>query len=166
MGYKPPVKLYDLDFSDYPGLEIFARGASLGRLLALGEIEMNPQTLAKSPELQNEVFGFFATRIAKWNMEHPEVEPLADGRVPDACPRCGLAEDTPMPISVESLMCLDIAFVLRLITGWMTVLTRVSVPKEESSNDGEMNSQLEAYLNRLENLASQPKSLEQSSSLE
>ena len=79
MGFKPQVKLYNLEFNDYPGLEIYARGASLGRLLELGQIELAPNM---NEELRDQVFGFFATRIAQWNMEHPEIEPLPDGRVP------------------------------------------------------------------------------------
>jgi hypothetical protein len=154
MGYKPKSKLYDLEFSDYPGLEVFARGASLGKLLDLGTIQMTPQEMAQNPALRDEVFGFFVTRIAQWNMEHPEIEPMPDGRVPAECQRCGLAEGTPMPISLESLLCLDIAFVLALMTGWMVVLTRVSLPKEMSSNDGETNSLMDQHLSQLEKLAS------------
>lgn len=151
MGYKPTVKLYNLEFVDYPGLEIYARGASLGKLLELGQIQMTPDM---SEELRDAIFGFFATRIARWNMEHPEIEPLPDGRVPAECPRCGLAEGTPMPISTESLLCLDITFVLSLIVGWMGILTRVSGPKEPNSSDGEMNSLTAEYLKRLDSLAS------------
>ena len=151
MGYKPKVKLYELEYTDYPGLEVFARGASLGTLLELGQIKL---TADMSDELRDKVFGFFATRIAQWNMEHPELEPLADGRVPAECPRCGLAEDTPMPISLESLMCLDINFVFSLIVGWMSILTSVSAPKGPNSSSGETNSLTEEYLRKLDGLAS------------
>jgi hypothetical protein len=151
MGYKPQTKLYNLEYNDYPGLEIFARGASLGTLLELGQIKMSADM---NEALRDKVFGFFATRIAKWNMEHPEIEPLDDGRVPEVCPRCGLAEDVPMPISTESLMCLDVQFVFNLIVGWMSVLTRITGPKEPNSNDGETNSLTAEYLRKLDSLAS------------
>lgn len=151
MGYKPTAKLYNLEFTDYPGLEMFARGASLGKLLELGQIKMSPDM---SEELRDKVFGFFVTRVAKWNLEHPEIEPLDDGRVPAECPRCGLAEDIPMPISLESLMCLDITFVFALIVGWMSILTRVAAPKEQSSDDGETNSLMDQHLRNLDKLAS------------
>lgn len=154
MGYQPKVKLHELVYTDYPGLELYARGASLGTLLELGQIRMTPDM---PTELRDKVFGFFATRVAKWNMEHPEIEPLADGRVPAECQRCGLAEGTPMPISMESLMCLDIGFVFSLIVGWMSVLTRVSLPKEMSSSDGEMSSLMDQHLSQLESLANQQK---------
>jgi len=158
MGYKPTVKLYELEFKDYPGLELFARGASLGKVLELGQIQMTPNM---SEKLRDKVFGFFATRIAKWNMEHPELDPLDDGQVPETCPRCGLAEDTPMPVSTESLMCLDITFVFNLIVGWMSTLTRISAPKDLSSSDGETNSLTEEYLRKLDSLANPLTSLTQ-----
>lgn len=162
MGYKPQTKLYNLEFNDYPGLEVFARGASLGKLLELGQTAMNPQALSNDDNLKDRTFGFFITRIASWNMEHPEIEPLPDGRVPAACERCGLPEGTPMPVTLESLMCLDMAFVLSLIVGWMSVLARVSAPKEMNSSDGGMNSLTEQYLNQLDRLASPLKLPEQS----
>jgi hypothetical protein len=129
-GYKPTKKLYDLEFVDFPGLEVKARSASIGEIKAAQELNIDPAE--KDPEKQMEAFTFFEKKIVEWNIIHPEID---DG---DICPVCGLKEDDPVPPTVAGMLCLDISMMLAIIFGWIQTVARVSVPKGMSTNGGAM----------------------------
>lgn len=150
MGYKPEKKYYQLNFADYPGLEVHAKGTSLGKLVELQSMDIN--LAIKNDTEKMKLFTYFSTRIITWNVEHPEIdEPVKNDYHQWVCPQCNLAEGDPLPTSVDGLKCLELGFVMSLITGWMQGITRVAVPKSLSFNDGEMNSQLESLMNQIEN---------------
>jgi len=136
MGYKPTKKVYELNFTDFPGLEITATSTALGKLLHLGtlNVQLNEPDEAKKMEL----FSTFASCLTAWNVDHPA---LNDGE--EVCPHCGLAEDVRMPCTVTSLLCLDLDFIMPLIFGWMATVSRISVPKEMTLSDGGKNIQEE-----------------------
>ncbi len=130
MSYKPVRKLYELEFEDYPGLAVVARSASLGALQKSYGLDINMQEQDEEKRLA--VFAFFAKRLVSWNLTHPETD---DG----ACEQCGLEEDSAMPPTMQSLLCLELDMVMAIIFGWINTISRVSLPKGMSTNDGEKN---------------------------
>lgn len=130
MGYKPVRKLYELEFEQYPGLEVTARSASLGELSDAYDLNINVNNMDKEKRL--EVFKFFEDKLISWNIEHPE---LFDSRQ-ETCPQCGLKEDEPLPTTSAAMMCLEIAFVMDIIFGWLNTVARVSVPKKGNTSNG------------------------------
>lgn len=138
MGYKPGKKLYHLTFADFEGLEVSAHGTSLGKLIHLSSLNLNLNEQDEAKRL--EVFDFFAGILVAWNIEHPALEEAEDdGNGGKVCARCKLPEGAPMPCTVQSLMCLELDFIMRIIIGWMGAIARVSLPKELSLSDGGMN---------------------------
>lgn len=137
MGYKPTKKVYELRFTDFPGLEIDAVSTSLGKLMQIGQL--NVQINDPDPAKRLELFSAFADCMVRWNIEHPALSD--ENKQPDsmACAACGLAEDEPMPCTVTSLQCLDLDFIMPLIFGWIATISRVSFPKELSLNSGALN---------------------------
>lgn len=127
MGYRPPSKHYEMEFTDHPGLEVTARGASIGELLNMSTVDIK----LNNPEEAKKVFEFFSSRVITWNVEHPEVSTMHG-----ACPRCGMNEGQPLPSTVEGMLCLDMSFIMGIIFGWINHLMRVSVPKELNLNGG------------------------------
>lgn len=147
MGFKPEVTVHEITYDDFPGLSLTAYEASLGELADMGEmpLSMNPQDAAK----RFEMFEKFASYVVTWNIDHPVV------RKGGACGQCGLTEGQPLPTTGEALRCLGFPFVLKLIFGWVTGMTRLSVPKELNSSDGEMKP--EDLMKQLAQLQSPPK---------
>lgn len=139
MGYQPGKKLYNLQFEDFPGLEVSASSTSLGKLMHISSLplDLNQQDEAK----RMEIFNFFAERLVRWNIEHPALEEVAPEELDGikVCARCSLPEGAPMPCTATSLLCLELDFVMRIIIGWTTAIARVSVPKELLLNDGGRN---------------------------
>lgn len=148
-GYKPQRKIYNLEFVDYPGLEITTRSAPLGELSAAYDLNIKLNEPDKDKRL--EAFKFFADRLISWNLDHPEVSNKAVTY--PACAACGLKEDDPMPPTVDSMMCLELDMIMAIIMGWINTIAKVSVPKAMNSNDGgttipeELAKQLEALQN-------------------
>jgi len=156
MGYKPQRKIYELEFTDYPGLEIKATSTSLGKLMHLSDMKLNLNEPDAAKRL--EVFSVFSGCVVEWNMEHPEL--TEDNKQPDSmqCKDCALVEGDPLPSTVKGMMCLELGFMMSLIFGWMTAVSRVSVPKELSLSDGGRNIQEELMkqLGQHQNLSTLP----------
>lgn len=143
--YQPQRKIYNMQFEAYPGLEVSAQSASLGRLFKFQSMSNMPLS-EMSAEFQKSIFGFFASRIITWNVTHPELD--ADEEESGVCSVCGMAAGAPLPTTQESMFCLPLEFIMDIIKGWMTTLMRVSDPKDESSNNGGNNT-LEEMMKRL-----------------
>lgn len=156
MGYKPQRKVYNLEFVDYPGLEVKARSAPLGELSAAYDLNIQINEPDKDKRLES--FKFFADRLISWNLEHPEVPPKAMSLDYDVCAACGLREDDPMPPTVESMMCLELDMIMAIIIGWVSTIAKVSVPKGLSSNNGGTNipEELTQKLEALQSLGISP----------
>lgn len=132
MGYKPPKQQYKIAFEDYPGMEVLARSVPLKKMNQISTMQINHREQDETKRL--EVFGELAKYIVSWNLEHPEPDDYAeDGEV---CAACGLQEDAPMPVSVQSLLCLEIEVVSAILTGWIFTIARASLPKGMSSSGG------------------------------
>lgn len=128
MGYKPQRKTYTLEYTQYPGLVITAGSPELGKVLSPESFTIN--MTAADPATRIQAFKTFTDHVVTWNIEHPDTD---DG---NACPRCGLAPDQLMPTTVEMLSCLDVSFVIDILMGWVTTVSRVSLPKGLSMTDG------------------------------
>jgi hypothetical protein len=148
MGYKPESKLYDLEFVDFPGLEVRTRSASIGEIQK--SYQLNVKLDETDPEKQGAIFAFFASKLVSWNILHPEIDAADES---GNCTLCGLAEDAEMPPTVRSMMCLDLGMIMAIITGWISTVARVTPPKGQSSKSGaidipeEVMRQLEALQN-------------------
>lgn len=144
MGYQPTRKLYNLQFEDFPGLEVAAKGTSLGKLMHLASL--NLQINEPDEAKRMEVFEIFAGQLVSWNIDHPEIDNLDDlTEVPTAggsmmvCSQCKVQPGAPMPCTLESLLCLELDFIMKIIVGWMGAIARVSVPKELNLSNGGSN---------------------------
>lgn len=134
MGYKPPKQQYNIAFEDYPGMEVLAKSVPLAKMNAMSSMQINHREQDEAKRLQ--VFRELAKYIIRWNLVHPEPDDFADDG--ETCAACGLAEDEAMPVSVQSLLCLEIEVVSAILTGWIFTIARASLPKGMSSSDGGM----------------------------
>lgn len=138
MGYKPVSKLLDLEFTDYPGLEIRTRSASINEIKQAQDLNIDINRKDVSDDEKLEAFAFFEKKIVTWNMEHPELAvPSEDD--PARCAFCGLKEDEPMPPTMTHMMCLEIGLMIAIIFGWIQTVARVSLPKGVSLPTGATN---------------------------
>jgi hypothetical protein len=136
VSFKPTSKKYNLTYANIPGLEICAKGTTLGKLQEFSgaEVSLSNQNREKARELMS----FFASRIITWNVVHPEVEDAVIDGTP-VCPACGLAEDAPLPTTLKGMECLEMSLVLSIMFGWVAAIASVSDPKEQNSNGGGTN---------------------------
>jgi hypothetical protein len=136
MGFKPGAAIYNLSFEapHLRGLEVSARSTTLGKLKSI----MDMQYRLDDPNSYTEAFEFFADRLVKWNIEHPEVTEFGDMAGIDAliCAKCGLTEDDPMPPNFTSLMCLDPGLVINIIRAWIDAVAGIEVPKGKLTPNG------------------------------
>lgn len=141
MGYKPESKLYKVLFTDKPGLEIMCKGASIGKLMALQGMQLNLNEA--DPEKKTAAFKYFASRIVRWTMEHPDVEDEEDLKEDGTCVLCGGTPGTPLAPTVKGLMCLEISEIMGIIFGYMSAIAQVTPGKEPSGSSGATNIQEE-----------------------
>lgn len=136
MGYKPEVpKATKYTFTAFPGLEIYATTPSMGELMDVADLKMN---FNDAQEKRMRAFTVLTNHVTVWNLEHPSVS-TKDGK----CPRCGLAEDDPLPTTGEALLCLPMTFTLGVFFGWLSEVSRVNPTQYMSSNNGGSNIQEE-----------------------
>jgi hypothetical protein len=145
----PVPTVYRITFRHQPGIVIMCKSAPLGTLLKLANMGINN----KDEKETLKAFGYFAKRILDWNIDHPEIEQeFEDEELSDACPQCGLFAGDRLPITAKGLSCLGVDFVQLVIAAWITKVSRVSLPKDESLSDGE--SSTEMPINELGSLQS------------
>lgn len=145
MSFKPKSQKYNLKFGNIPGLEICAKGTTLGKLQEFSgaNISLSEANREKATELM----AFFASRIITWNIVHPEVEINDDGTqeaydqahdemITPPCPVCGLMEDDPLPTTLKGMECLEMSFVLSIMFGWVAAIASASDPKEQNLRSG------------------------------
>lgn len=130
-GYKPNSTVYKLHFEapHLLGLEVSARSTTMAKLRKVMETNVD----SRDPETYHDVFRFFAGRIVTWNVLHPEIEePTEEGH----CPHCNRREDEELPVSFQSMMCLDPDLVIQIIRAWIVAVTSVELPKELNTRTG------------------------------
>lgn len=126
-GYKPARTLYKLDFSgtEREGLEVAARGATMGELLeilegadqASGLAELDEVAdVAKIAERLRELVAPFARKLVSWNV-------LDD-------------DDEPVPASLDGLLSQELGFVVELITAYGKAMTQAPPPLPAGSPSG------------------------------
>lgn len=138
MGFKPVSQLLDLEFEDYPGLEIRTRSASIAEIKQAQELNIDVNDKTKTDAERLEAFSFFEKKIVQWNMEHP-VLTAGSEEDPERCAFCGCKEDEPMPPNIQSMMCLDISLMIAILFGWIQAVARVKLPKGMSLPNGASN---------------------------
>jgi hypothetical protein len=126
--FKPELKLIDVEYVDYPGLEIRTRSASIAEIKAAQELNIDINKKGADDLEKMEAFTFFQRKLVKWNMAHPEVSSAVDDDA-TVCAFCGLHEDDEMPTTVASMMCLDFGMMMAIIFGWIKTIATVSLPK-------------------------------------
>lgn len=123
MGYKPGAKRYRLDFegTPYEGLEVETRSTSLETVFTISKLSegFSPgQTFTiEDINVFRELLTQFAAVIARWNMEEED--------------------DTPIPITAESLMNQDMGLVMFLIDAWITAMLDVPAGLKATLPGGE-----------------------------
>jgi hypothetical protein len=143
MGYRPSHKTYLIEIEEYPGLEVRSASTSLGKLMDVLTSSTEIKEMTMDQAHNHPAFRTFTDAVISWNIEHPAIT-LAGTDTPTAvdlldgaaCPICGLREGDPVPPTVAGLFCLDLDFVMDLILGWVTALTRVSQGKAMSTKNG------------------------------
>jgi hypothetical protein len=148
MGYKPQKKVYAITFEDCPGLIIRAVSAPLGKLLDLANTDI--ALLHRDAEARSHIFTEFTRYIVEWNITHPDIEDATE----DRCPRCARSADEEIPVDPNSLMCLDLDFIVKIMMGWIEATSRVAAPKEQNSNGGETNTPEDIQTTRLAGMQS------------
>jgi hypothetical protein len=149
--YKPVTQFLDLEFVDFPGLEVRTRSASIGEIKRAQEL--NVDVNEKDPDKQLEAFRFFERKLIEWNLVHPEID---DGS--DVCAICGLKEDDELPPTIAGMLCLDIAIMLAIIFGWVRSVATVALPKGMSLPNGgkDIPEELRQKLETLQSLGTSP----------
>lgn len=161
MSYQPKAKHLNMTFDDYPGLHMTCTTVSISKML---EVSKYADVLGTSVSNIDEVgenavkdtFSFFADRIVSWDVTHPPLDRSEEAT--GVCSRCGLAAGADMKPTVESLMCLDLTFVMNLFNGWAESLIKVADPKGRNLSNGEPNTLEQEVMRRLANAQSLLKS--------
>jgi hypothetical protein len=136
MGFKPPRRVYLLDFTDtdLDGLEVYARGMSVGALLDTGEgldaiANMpDPAELEKLPQAEQArraaplmrrstaLYEVFAQHLVSWNYEDEHGQPV--------------------PATLDGLRTLDQAHAQAIIRAWREAVAAVPPASSPTSNAG------------------------------
>lgn len=153
--YRPTAGLYKLVFTDKPGLEILAKGTTLAKLLKLQGMKL--QLNEPDEKKKTAAFRFFAKRIVRWNMAHPDEDEMDEDDIAEAghCIHCGQTPGQAMVPSVQSLLCLEVAEVMGILFGYMSAIASVSQGKGMSGNGGERSTPEEAAMRMLAEMQNQ-----------
>lgn len=121
MGFKVKRKIYRLKFQDpeMAGLEVEARGLSVGQLLELEEARMaRAAGGAGSEGATRRMLRLFSDALVSWNAED---------------------EDTglPIPPTAEGIKMQDSDFLNVVIDAWNTAMAGVDAPLSPTSSDGQ-----------------------------
>lgn len=121
MGFVPKRTLYKLDFSqtEYEGLEVVTRSASMATLLAILELADDAEQATGGKEALarlDELFGLFEGVLVSWNVE---------------------AEDgAAVPPTKAGLMAQDSGFCLAVIQMWAREMTQAPPTSPTASGSG------------------------------
>lgn len=116
MGYTPPSKRYELDFTgtDYEGLEVVLKGLSTGQFLSIQKLM--PKASTGDPEAAEALISAYQKAIIEWNVTDDE--------------------DKPVEPTYEAVMEQDLAMTLFVINGWMTALAGIKTDLGKGSTSG------------------------------
>lgn len=108
MGYKRSLKVFDMTFEEFPGLEVRARSVPVGKLMEVLRLTDSIRGGDTGEEAVSELFGWFSGRIVSWNYQDEEGHDL--------------------PPTLETFLEDDFDFVMKLVMGWVNALTSALVP--------------------------------------
>lgn len=114
--YKQPRLRITLE--DRPGLEVFMRGITIGRVIRLSDLAEQFRAGKLTAEGTSEMFDAFAERLVSWNIDDDD--------------------DKPVPADLDGVRSLDADLLLQLLEGWFEGLTRApkasTTPAEPSGS--------------------------------
>jgi hypothetical protein len=121
MGYKRPVKTYNLIFEDeeFNGLEVQTRSLPLGQFMNVMNLAdaANGQGSANDTlKAVGDLFENFATALISWNLENE------DG--------------SPVPADIDGIKSQDMEFILAIVRAWLEAVSSVNAPLGEGSTGG------------------------------
>jgi hypothetical protein len=120
VGYVPKRTFYKLNFSEteYDGLEVVTRSASMATLLAILELAEQAEDATSGVALKklDELFGLFETVLESWNVE--------------------TEKGKPVPATKAGLLTQDSAFVLAVIQMWGREMTQAPPTSPTASGPG------------------------------
>lgn len=136
MGFKPPRKIYTLDFegTELHGLEVRACAASVGMMLELGsmvegfdgvpdveDVEAMPESqqaglVRNSMSSLRAIVEMYVTVLRSWNYEDEA--------------------GAPVPATVEGMLTLDPSHLMMIIKAWQQAVVAVPPASSPTSNDG------------------------------
>ena len=114
-GYKAR-RTFDLEFAQYPGMEVSVRAPAVGQML---DILGTADKVASGSVTQDDfdkLVGWFAEHLVAWNLEEDD--------------------DTPIPATLESLRSLEPAIAMDIINGWTQRVISVPPPLPKRSGTG------------------------------
>jgi hypothetical protein len=114
MGFRPPRKIYNLDFAgtDYDGAHVRMRGTTVRE-----EIRINDLRASEDPNSIRELFEAMVELLIDWDIED---------------------DDGPVPTTLEGVTSQDSSFISAVITALQTAVAGVEAPLPESSPSGEL----------------------------
>lgn len=112
MGYKRQEKVYKLEFEgeDFEGLEVRAKGLSVGQLLEFQTLKDSSDSDASSKTL-----GTFASKLVSWNLED---------------------DNGPVPATLEGVKGQDVDFIMAIVAAWVNAFSSVSSNLGKDSSSG------------------------------
>lgn len=116
MGYKRKKQTYTLIFAnpEFEGLVVRTRKASVAQFVEITSLaEMDDKGL----EELRAMLTAFAGMILDWNLEDDD--------------------DTPVPVTAEALLDMDLDFVMELIGAWTLAIGDIAAPLAGGSTSGE-----------------------------
>lgn len=117
MGFKAPKKVFRLTFedSDYAGLVVLVRAASVGDMLDVQEIQDSVEG-GMTSQVAADTFEMFAKALVEWNLTDDD--------------------DQPVPTTLDGLRGLDVDFLAFIIRAWAAQQTGIPGPLAEGSTSG------------------------------
>jgi len=118
MGFKPPKKIYKLQFEteELDGLEVRARSMSIGQYGKLLKLFITFDSDSTDGAVVDKLFGEFSKCLVSWNVEDE------DG--------------SPVPTTLEGLKTQDMNFIMQIFMAWMKAISGVPAPLLGGSKNG------------------------------
>lgn len=114
MGFRPPRKIYNLDFAgtEYNGAHVRMRGTTLSE-----QVHIEDLRASDDPDSGRALFEFMAGLLIDWNIED---------------------DNGPVPATLDGVRAQDFHFVMAIINALQTAAAGVEAPLPASSPSGEL----------------------------
>lgn len=143
MGYRRAKPIYVLKFDDpeLEGLEVRAKGASIGQLMKLMDLARFASgekfQISDTRELDG-LFELFASKLISWNLEDEDGTPVTfePQMIKDPPDTTKFRLETDAEAKARVLRDQDMEFALDLVLAWIGAVIGVSAPLDQPSTDG------------------------------